>query len=524
MSGQHMGGIDAVQHIQPGATAGRRKGTFGNYDDEFYHWGLAKLASSAAHIDPRKRGLAMCEAFGAYGWHEGLRLMKHLTDHLAVRGVNVLVPHAFSPKVWDPDCPPHFFNGGLNPQWPHFAIWRKYAETVSAAMDGGVHLADAAVLYHAEAEWVGAAMPFEKPIGVLARAQRDADVIPIDAVVDAQVTPDGGLRIARETYPLLVIPFAERLPPRLAEAIVDRGIRTIVVDALPSGWSGDAPADLLERFRQAVSVVPLAELPQSVDGAVGTSEDQPDLRVLRRIDDVGLSLVFLVNESLHKAVETWLRVPLEEGTPVIEDSLTGGRYRPTVREDGERIAIALRLEPGESRFLRFDTDEAIQEPEVDRLLGELPCDGWSVSVQAPGEGSFHPAGFGTLGVANAPGRLPQFSGTVRYERTVSLRGARRIDLGEVGETAQVWINGHDLGVRIAPPYRFELPTQSEADSRLVVEVTTTLAPAHADNPFDAVVALEPTGLIGPVRLLANDVDRHAEQSGDRWPTHPGCST
>ena len=42
----------------------------------------------------------MCEAFGAYGWNEGLKTMKWIADHLLVRGVNYIVPHAFDPKAF----------------------------------------------------------------------------------------------------------------------------------------------------------------------------------------------------------------------------------------------------------------------------------------------------------------------------------------------------------------------------------------------------------------------------------------
>lgn len=71
---------------------------------------MTKLATSLGHLDPRKRGRTFCEIFGAYGWAEGLKLMKWLTDHMLVRGVNHFVPHAFSQKEFpDWDCPPHFY-------------------------------------------------------------------------------------------------------------------------------------------------------------------------------------------------------------------------------------------------------------------------------------------------------------------------------------------------------------------------------------------------------------------------------
>ena len=80
----------------------------------------------------------------------------------------------------DPDCPPHFFNGGLNPQWRYFGIWAGYAQKLCALLSGGRHVAPAAVLYHAEAEWAGDAMGFEPIVRVLAEDQLDANVIPLD--------------------------------------------------------------------------------------------------------------------------------------------------------------------------------------------------------------------------------------------------------------------------------------------------------------------------------------------------------
>lgn len=90
----------------------------GGSDGQFYHYALAKLGASAASLYPHKEGRAMCEAFGAYGWNEGLKTMKWIADHLVSRGINYIVPHAFSPKAYpDFDCPPHFYAHGHNPQY-----------------------------------------------------------------------------------------------------------------------------------------------------------------------------------------------------------------------------------------------------------------------------------------------------------------------------------------------------------------------------------------------------------------------
>jgi len=112
LSGQDMAGIDVVLHqIVPGFNELIHSAPIsgGKADPAFFDYMFAKLAASLSHIQPQMKGRAMCEMFGAYGWAEGMSIMKWLTDHMLVRGINHFVPHAFSPKYPDPDCPPYFY-------------------------------------------------------------------------------------------------------------------------------------------------------------------------------------------------------------------------------------------------------------------------------------------------------------------------------------------------------------------------------------------------------------------------------
>ena len=153
MEGQHMAGVDVVHHqIVPGFTEPVHQWIAGDRDGEFFHFGLAKLGSSAAHIQENKKGRALCEIFGNYGWAEGNSLMKWLTNHMLVRGINEFTPHAFSMKYPDPDCPPHFFARGNNPGFPCFAQLMHYMNRSAHLLSEGTHWADAAVLYHGESE------------------------------------------------------------------------------------------------------------------------------------------------------------------------------------------------------------------------------------------------------------------------------------------------------------------------------------------------------------------------------------
>jgi len=75
-----------------------------------------------------------------------------------------------------------------------------------------------------------------------------------------------------------------------------------------------------------------------------------------------------------------------------------------------------------------------------------------------------------------------------------------LDLGAVYETADVWVNGQSAGVRICPPYRFEIGRLVRpGQNTLTVEVTNTLVYEQRDF-FSRFASLEPSGLLGPIRV------------------------
>jgi hypothetical protein len=118
-----------------------------------------------------------------------------------------LVPHAFSQAEFpDPDCPPHFYARGKNPQFHYDHVLNAYTNRISHLLSGGRHVANIGVLYHAKAEWAGKAMPFHKPLKFLLQNQIDCDVLPGDALLKQAMVQAEKLRIADETYDCLVIP------------------------------------------------------------------------------------------------------------------------------------------------------------------------------------------------------------------------------------------------------------------------------------------------------------------------------
>ena len=96
---------------------------------------------------------------------------------------------------------------------------------------------------------------------------------------------------------------------------------------------------------------------------------------------------------------------------------------------------------------------------------------------------------------------PAFSGRIRYTCRFDKPDACGIDLGAVGQTSHLYLNGADLGVRVCPPYSYDLSgALKDGENEMVIEVSNTLANALRDG-FSAFLAIPASGLIGPVSWL-----------------------
>ena len=106
------------------------------------------------------------------------------------------------------------------------------------------------------------------------------------------------------------------------------------------------------------------------------------------------------------------------------------------------------------------------------------------------------------------GVLKHYSGGIRYGRTFSLtsdqlKGQSTLDLGRVGATCEVHLNGKYVGTEIAPPYRFDISEHlEEGDNRLEILVYNTLANHYQSVPTpDFYKKPAASGLLDTVRII-----------------------
>ena len=561
LSGQHMAGIDNIggQVLPGGQDVNRHEPDLCQDSAGFYHYMLGRMGASMAAIDPKKAGRCMCENFGAYGWRAGVGLEKYLTDHFLARGVNRFVPHAFSPKAFpDPDCPPHFYAHGENPQYRAFGELMGYTNRICHLIDGGLQHAPVAVLYHGESQWGGAYESNILTCRVLTRNQINFLIIPADVLEDGEeshtvfMEKEKILRVNGVECLALVISGCDYLPKAAAEFAVrahNAGFPVIFTDRLPEGISDTDAGTSMGLIRELQSCPVTAaeclaeEFADSRYRTVQTEQELPDLTAYRYRN--GGDVYLLLNEDVSQRVDQWIALPgLEPGQSIqVYDAWRNRLVPAKVRRTGNETAVRIALEPLEMTVLycgkadetetgedggrqgrRTEQNtpyesaalhgsailydpEALREPSEELLLEGLKV----VRCEAKDYPDFQ--GEEEADLAHGMARMhPQFSGFYRYQTVVSLEGRKtaELELEEVFDSAEVIVNGRSAGIRVAKPYRFDI-TEFLQDGKndICIEVATTLerkaaAMGITDGGMGKPTPLSPTGIVGNVVLKRFD--------------------
>jgi hypothetical protein len=518
MSGQDMAGIDDIggQVFPQDEEVNITGQIHGNRNGEFYHYVLGKLAASYAAIDPAKKGRAMCEIFGDYGWAEGVRLEKYLADHFMVRGVNNFVPHAFSPEAFpDPDCPPHFYAHGHNPQYRHFGALMAYMNRVCCLFSGGRHIAPVAVLYHGEAEWAGNYMPMEKPCHLLADAQIEYDIIPPDVFAEMErykTSLGERLQVNTQEYKMLLVPYAEYITAEFAlaaAALHNAGFLLVFINERPKGICNGADNTGIPEKLNECPVVPLEgiidfirekSIPELI---INPSNNR--IRYLHYTYHEGMNLYCFVNEGIEIYQGT-VFLP-ENGFCAVYNAWDNRLERIEILTASDGSILKVEIEPLKSLIVVFDKDIP-----ADTLKPPLKCtgmplvlnEGWKRSVCRAIE---YPS-FSEAREIKLPDRIadenPGFAGFIRYERSLTLtaenlaKPGKVIEITDAHEGVELFVNGVSAGIQIVPPFRYRIDTfLKEGLNTFTIEVATTLERQVKPSGFAAIVEIsEPNNLLG----------------------------
>jgi hypothetical protein len=272
----------------------------------------------------------------------------------------------------------------------------------------------------------------------------DAHLLKAD-YVDGMVQTVAGTR-----YKALVIPYEESLPPDVAEhleALKRKGARIIY---------GVAPSEL------ATAAVPEQ---MKIDG----------LSMIRRSNEKGYH--YFISNLTPEDYDAYvpLAVPFEDA--LWFDALTGRRYAAEIADGKVRV----NLRSGESLILEtFHTpikEKLGTKPIVAERIADIDS-GWKLSFTGSWPEIEKTYEIDSLRTWEAlDGQTKILMGTGVYETTFRIRKSElsktlAIDLGDVRESARVFINGKEIGCAWSVPYVLTFDSKIlKRDNTLRIEVT-----------------------------------------------------
>jgi len=255
------------------------------------------------------------------------------------------------------------------------------------------------------------------------------------------------------------------------------------------------------------------------------------LKFIRRDVD-GDKYYFLVNHT-SDMIDSWLMLNTEGKMVMMMDPLSGRKGIADASPINHKIQVRVKLKSGESVILRtYNTMvkdknwiyQGLEKPQK-KISGTWNLKFIQGGPEIPKEQNLKElVSWTELDDTSAR----KFSGTAIYHLSFSLVEKDRYDyvlrLGDVRESAHVWVNGKDAGILWSVPYEVRIGRfLKKGENILTIEVVNLMANRIRDmdrnkmiwrkfheinfvdlnyKPFDASGwELQPSGLLGPVSLL-----------------------
>jgi hypothetical protein len=275
---------------------------------------------------------------------------------------------------------------------------------------------------------------------------------------------------------------------------------------------------------------------RDVEAALDRIGIAPDLTVRSRLADTQIRFahrqladgdIYFLNNAKDRAETADVRFRVTGKAPEIWRSDSGTAEPVSYRIENGETVVPLGFAAEESYFVVFrkaanEPSRTVAEP---RLATVATLDGpWNVRFQdnrgAPASATL-PA-LRPLNEHQDPG-IRYFSGIATYSRSFELpashvAGTRTfLDLGRIGDVAEVRVNGRLMGTAWHAPYRLDIGSALQrGENRIEIRVANLWVnrligdrqpgakpAAYTVSPmYRADAPLRPSGLIGPVRLLS----------------------
>ncbi len=488
-----------------------------------------KFATSAAHVTGKP--LASAEAATWLGEHfvSTLADVKHSMDRYFVGGVNHIVYHGTNYSPANDPWPGWLFYAAVhfhpnNPFWKQFPAINKYVERCQSFLQAGKTDNDVLIYY----PYVDAQMERGRDLLKHYDAMRPEFLntgfneisswmlengYAFDFISDNQLkqvqTNGGALLTGGVQFSHLLLPANKFIPIATLQHIlklVEGGAKLMVYKNLPKdvpGYAGHDEGlaqlkDLLSKLKfTAKGNVQMATLGKGsvymaneasellqVAGVRTETLTKTGMQFIRRAYEGGH--VYFISNPTKESKSEYLKLGVKDAQAALFNPMNGVSGKATTRKhvDGS-LEVLVQLPAGESIIIQTG-DKLPDSPlfPVYEALGKTIVHNSSWKVVFEEGGSVLPAPkeiFKLTSWTEWEGNgYAYFSGTASYSTTFNKPGGKydflQLDLGTVGESCDVIINGEKVATLVGPVYSVIVPSSKlKGTNTLRVEVSNSMA-------------------------------------------------
>uniref|UniRef100_F4C6P5 Glycoside hydrolase family 2 protein n=1 Tax=Sphingobacterium sp. (strain 21) TaxID=743722 RepID=F4C6P5_SPHS2 len=491
-----------------------------------------KSAPSAGHVTGKNLISSESATWLNEHFESNLGDVKTAIDKLWLAGVNHVFYHgtAYSPQ--DATWPGWLFYAAVhftpnNSLWDHFGAFNQYVARGQAFLQAGKPSNDILLYFGVSDLWseTGKSMLHHfhsnrffdelslKACGTyLSEHGYSWDAISDKQLLDVEYQ-NTALLIGSNSYKTIIVPETHHMPVATFEKLMmlaQKGASIVFHKNLPTDVPGFA--NLTEaRQRMQLLKEKLAftgyqgsQIAKYGKGQIVLSEGLVDLSghtdvVPERIYAVGLQSIrrvkedgnyyYFIHNPLQSPFEGWITLNADYQSAALYNLMTGIDGYAKTRRHGNQAEIYLQLKPAESIVLETfkGSYKGNHYPYYEVSGNPIPCStNWQINFIKGGPRLPNSLYAKELQSWTDYGEAyTSFSGTATYKTKIpalpTKADAWRLDLGEVHESAAVYLNGRYLTTLFSTPYSLEIPSdQLKGNDELEIKVSNLMANRIAD--------------------------------------------
>lgn len=415
--------------------------------------------------------------------------------------------------------------------WPYYRHFADYVARSCYMLRQGQFMADVLIYSPQATAWSQRAiwnhdrriMPYGNLAKTLVANGYDFDIINDDLLRNHARIHDGIIEVSGYERRVIILPEATVVPletMKVLEQFVNSGGKVVVLSKLPEASAGltdwkkndSELRQIVDRMlRRGTEFIPEYKIdkeplnpawqpPSPPTPPINNAQQKlldilhgviaPDVSLDNRAQSDGLTFshrqvdetdIYFVSNLQRKPLNSDLTFRVKGKTPQRWDAMTGEITPVTFRETETGTVISCDFAQWESAFFVFlpNGKTSHKEP-ASTLTTSIPIDGpWNMTLEADGFETVQTR-ITTLKSWTKTPRTRHFSGTGIYETDFELPAtaigkSQILNLGGVGNIAEVEVNGKPVGVSWMPPHKLDLTDAARlGNNHLVVKVTNVL--------------------------------------------------